>query len=73
MHLSSPVTGVDGTQVDSIFIPVQSTVIIGIAASNTDKAIWGDDAHEWKPDRWLGGIPYRTDDDTKVPGVYSGM
>ncbi|TCD66192.1 cytochrome P450-dit2 [Steccherinum ochraceum] len=74
MRLSEPMTGVNGDAIDSIFIPVQSTVIIGIAASNTDRAIWGDDAHEWKPERWMSADSCKTDSSgTKVPGVYNNM
>lgn len=73
MNLSKPVIGVDGAPIDSIFIPVQSTVIIGIAASNTDRDVWGDDAHEWKPERWLVKEPCQANTEPRVPGVYNGM
>jgi len=46
-------------------------VIIGIGAANLDPLIWGDNAHEWKPERWLGqGLDIASE---KLPGVYSGM
>ncbi|THH20765.1 hypothetical protein EUX98_g8523 [Antrodiella citrinella] len=61
------------SSIDSIFILVQSTVIIGIAASNTDRPIWGNDAHDWKPERWLGDSPLKQGNSAKTPGIYNGM
>ena len=32
-----------------------TTIYIGIRASNLDKRTWGEDALEFKPERWLNG------------------
>ena len=50
LPLSKPVHG-DGTMISEVPIPKDTTVFIDIYSSNTRKALWGDDAHEWKPDR----------------------
>jgi len=69
LPLSAPIKG---TTINEIQLPKNTNVIIGIGAANRDPAIWGEDADEWKPDRWLGkGIPEVARE--KLPGVYSGM
>ena len=34
--------------------------------------MWGEDALEWKPERWLAPLP-STVADAKIPGVYSNL
>ncbi|KAI9890484.1 MAG: hypothetical protein M1814_003968 [Vezdaea aestivalis] len=36
------------------FIPKSTRVIIAAQAVNCSKALWGEDAYEFKPERWLG-------------------
>ena len=47
---------------DQIFIP--------ILALNRDQEIWGDDHREFKPERWLGGIPSKA---VAIPSVFAGV
>jgi len=42
------------TTIQGHFIPASTTVIICPWAINTSKHLWGDDAREFKPERWLG-------------------
>lgn len=42
------------TTIQGHFVPAQTTVIICPWAINTSKHLWGDDAREFNPDRWLG-------------------
>lgn len=42
------------TTIQSHFIPRGTTVIICPWAINTSKQLWGDDAREFNPDRWMG-------------------
>ncbi|KAI0789862.1 cytochrome P450 [Abortiporus biennis] len=70
MPLATPIKGLDGSSITSIPIPEQSTVIIAIQSANTNKAIWGEDALEWKPDRWLKPLPQPVLD-AGIPGIYS--
>ena len=72
MPLSNPIRGVDGTMIHEIFVPKDTAVVIGILSSNRSKAIWGEDAEEWKPERWLAPLP-ETVGDAKIPGVYSNL
>ena len=72
MPLSNPIRGVDGTMIHEIFVPKDTAVVIGILSSNRSKAIWGEDAEEWKPERWLSKLPEAVLD-AKIPGVYSNL
>ena len=53
-------------------IPKDTVVAVGLLSSNRNKAIWGDDATEWKPERWLTALPGSVQD-AKIPGVYSNL
>ena len=41
-------------------------------ALNRSKAIWGEDAEEWKPERWLSPLPESVAE-AKVPRIYSNL
>lgn len=56
--------------IQEIPIPKGTTIIIGILGCNINKALWGEDAHEWKPERWLSPLPPAVDE-ARIPGVYS--
>ena len=49
-----------------------SWIHIPILAINRSKAIWGEDALEWKPERWLAPLPGAVTE-AKIPGVYSNL
>ncbi|KAI0763492.1 cytochrome P450 [Trametes elegans] len=72
LPLSEPVRGLDGKLMHQIHVPKDTSVFVGIAASNTNKALWGEDAYEWRPERWLEPLP-ETVLDAKVPGVYANL
>ena len=54
MPLSEPIIGKDGNVLKEIFVPAGTELILGIRSINIDKGIWGEDALEFKPERWLG-------------------
>ena len=72
LPLSEPIRGRDGTMMSEVPIPKDTSVFVGIYTSNTRKALWGDDAYEWKPERWLSRLPDAVLD-AKIPGVYSNL
>lgn len=72
MPLSQPIRGNDGAMMDEILVPKGTGIIIGILACNRSRAIWGPDADEWKPERWLGPLPDSVVD-ARVPGIYSNL
>ena len=72
LPFSKPIIGVDGSSIDEIIVPAGTTIFIGIRASNTDTDIWGEDALEFKPERWLSPLP-AIHTEARIPGVYSNM
>ena len=72
LPLSEPIRGLDGTLMSEIPVPKGTYVLVGIRACNRSKALWGDDALEWKPERWLAPLPEAVGK-AHVPGVYSNL
>ena len=72
MPLSAPIRGVDGTLMNEIFVPKGTMILVSNWMSNVNKAIWGEDADEWKPERWLKPLP-ETVREARMPGVYASM
>ncbi|KAH9936147.1 cytochrome P450 [Fomitopsis serialis] len=72
LPLSEPIYATDGTRMDDIPLMKGSQVILGFFGCNTSKALWGEDAHEWKPERWLSPLPSSVTD-ARIPGVYSNL
>ncbi|EPS94365.1 hypothetical protein FOMPIDRAFT_62504 [Fomitopsis schrenkii] len=70
--LSSPVVGRNGRVLSEVFIPKGTPIFLGVLASNVNPAVWGADAAEWKPERWLTPPP-KTLVDARIPGVYSSL
>ena len=57
---------------DSLFVPKGTAIGIGMLSANQHKALWGEDALEWKPERWLEPLPESVTS-AKMPGVYSNL
>ncbi|RXW21502.1 hypothetical protein EST38_g4357 [Candolleomyces aberdarensis] len=72
LPLEKSITSTDGRPLDSIFVPKGTIIMIGLLKCNTDPEIWGSDAHEWKPERWLSPLPDRVSE-AHVPGIYSHL
>ena len=68
-----PIKSADG-KADIREVPVKkgTEIVISIYNANRSKAVWGEDADEWKPERWIGKSPDEVSK-TKLPGVYSSM
>lgn len=62
----------DGSKLSEIPIPKGTELLMGYLSCNVNKNLWGDDALEWKPDRWLEGVS-ETVTEARIPGVYSKM
>ena len=72
MPLMWPIKGVDGSEIREIAVPNNTDVIISVLGANRDKRIWGPDAEEWRPERWLEPLPQSVAD-AHMPGVYASM
>ncbi|KAJ3489260.1 hypothetical protein NLI96_g2239 [Meripilus lineatus] len=72
LPLASPIRDLDGKWMSEIPIPNDTRLIVSIRGCNRSKQIWGEDANEWKPERWLSPLPGSVTD-ARVPGVYSNM
>ncbi|KAG2151003.1 cytochrome P450 [Suillus bovinus] len=72
LPFSHPVKGNDGTYMHEILVPKSTNVVVSILNSNRDPEIWGDDALQWKPERWLSPLPQSVID-AEIPGVYSHL
>ncbi|KAJ7887396.1 cytochrome P450 [Mycena leptocephala] len=68
LPLSTPITGVDGKIVNSIPVPKGTQIYIAISAAHHNKSIWGEDALEFKPERWTNGKANSVT--AKLCGVY---
>ena len=72
LPFSEPVIGKNGKLISEVEVPKGTPIMISIRACNRNKAIWGDDALEWKPERWLTPLP-KTVTEARIPGVYSNL
>jgi cytochrome P450 len=72
LPLSTPVKALDGRELREIPVPSGTLVILSIIGSNRNAEIWGSDACEWKPERWLSPLPNSV---TKahIPGICSHL
>ncbi|KAJ7833848.1 cytochrome P450 [Mycena olivaceomarginata] len=58
-----------GEKIKELLIEQGTAVYLGLGAANRSPTIWGPDAAEFKPERWLN--PAKPE--SKLPGAYSGM
>ncbi|KAF5336859.1 hypothetical protein D9611_002889 [Ephemerocybe angulata] len=72
LPFSKPIKSVDGKEITEVLVPKDTLLIVSIKAINTDPELWGPDAREWKPERWLAP-PQEALVDAHLPGVYSHL
>jgi len=73
LPMTTPVKSVDGkTMLREIAVTRGTTLIISILGANRSTEIWGPDAAEWKPERWMAPLPASVAE-AALPGVYSRM
>ncbi|KAJ7855475.1 cytochrome P450 [Mycena olivaceomarginata] len=69
--LSNPIIGVDGKVYHTLTVPKGTGIYIAITAANHSTRIWGEDALEFRPERWTGGKADFTAE--KLCGIYGNM
>ena len=72
LPLAAPVRGLDGVVLSELVVPEGTGMLMNYQGSNVMPELWGDDAHEWKPERWLAPFP-KALEDARIPGVYSNL
>ncbi|KAJ3980614.1 cytochrome P450 [Lentinula detonsa] len=70
--LSVPYTDRKGEVHNEIQVHKGDSISIPVLAINRSKSLWGEDAREFKPERWMtpGGIPSTA---SSIPGVWGNM
>ncbi|CCM04147.1 uncharacterized protein FIBRA_06309 [Fibroporia radiculosa] len=68
--LATPFVDVNGQVQDVIRIHKGCVILIPILAINKSKELWGEDADEFKPERWITGVPEAVQ---HIPGVWGNM
>jgi len=69
LPLANPFTDNKGRVHNDVRIRKGDLILISIVAVNRDKSIWGEDAEEFRPERWES-IPEAT---SAIPGVWSNL
>ncbi|KAF5316333.1 hypothetical protein D9619_006491 [Psilocybe cf. subviscida] len=64
--------GLDGKEMHEIHVPEGTHITVAILAANRNPDVWGPDAEEWKPDRWLAPLPESVIN-AHLPGIYSHL
>ncbi|TIB68806.1 cytochrome P450 [Wallemia mellicola] len=73
LPLSRPICTTDGHHISAIPLKAGTTVMMGLAAANRSKFVWGEDAREFKPDRWDDIEKSEKDKSKSLPGVWSSI
>ena len=72
LPFSKPVRGLDGAEVTEVMVPKGSLLVTSLLQCNCNPEIWGADAQEWKPERWLKELPESVIE-AKIPGIYAHL
>ena len=68
-----PVKSADGkTMVNHVAVEPNTELIVSIISYNRNKLVWGEDAEEWNPERWLEPLR-KSVVDAKLPAQYANM
>ncbi|KAH9917871.1 cytochrome P450 [Epithele typhae] len=70
--LSKPVRTRDGKEISEIAVSKGTLAFVNFQACNMDPELWGPDAREWKPERWLAPLPAALEE-ARIPGVYAHL
>ncbi|KAJ3008201.1 hypothetical protein NUW54_g3246 [Trametes sanguinea] len=53
LPLHRPIRSSTGEKLSTVFVPRGTNVIMSILGANRNTHVWGPDANEWRPERWL--------------------
>ncbi|KAG8933005.1 hypothetical protein FRC00_013746 [Tulasnella sp. 408] len=69
--VSTPYIDKSGVERREVGVGAGEQIVIPIWLINRDKEIWGEDAEEFKPERWLEGNTHPRS--SEIPGVFSSI
>ncbi|KAJ7258817.1 cytochrome P450 [Mycena haematopus] len=72
LPLATPLRGCDGAEINALHVPQGTDIMLSIQNANCDTGVWGPDAAEWKPARWLAPLP-ETVTSAPATGVYQHL
>ncbi|KAJ7234370.1 cytochrome P450 [Mycena haematopus] len=72
LPLATPLRGCDGADINALHVPRGTDIMLSIQNANCDTGVWGSDAAEWKPARWLAPLP-ETVTSAPATGVYQHL
>ncbi|CAE6391360.1 unnamed protein product, partial [Rhizoctonia solani] len=70
--LRYPLKGKDGNTITDIKVKKGTSIYVSFRGANRCKETWGEDADEFKPERWLKFLPNSVYE-AKTSGIYSSM
>lgn len=71
LPLLHPITGEDGTVMHEVPVEKGTDVFVNIIGSNHNRKTWGEDASEWRPERWLSDLPETVTKIRDLSGVFA--
>ncbi|KAJ3853709.1 cytochrome P450 [Lentinula lateritia] len=72
IHLHKPIHDLNGTEMYEVAVPRGTAIFVSILNANRNIHLWGKDAGEWRPERWLAPLPESLIN-ARIPGVYSHL
>ncbi|PPQ92413.1 hypothetical protein CVT25_009902 [Psilocybe cyanescens] len=71
LPLLHPITAEDGTVMNEVLVEKGTDVFVNVIGANHNPKTWGEDASEWKPERWLSELPESVTRIRDYAGVYA--
>ncbi|KAI0823100.1 cytochrome P450 [Trametes gibbosa] len=72
LPLATPIRGLNGDLINAVPLAKNTRIIVDVLSCNLDPALWGGDAAQWRPERWIEGLPKEVEE-AHLPGVYSHL
>ncbi|OJA08679.1 hypothetical protein AZE42_01173 [Rhizopogon vesiculosus] len=76
LPLQFPVRSASDEETSTVLVAKNQRFVMSILAANHNQAVWGEDASDWKPERWLDSSQGETPgvkNGVRYTGVYSSM
>lgn len=58
--------------ITEIVVPKGTLILLNLRAINRHKELWGEDALEWRLERWFQSAPIELEE-ARVPGMYANL